>query len=144
MGYLTWWSFPRKAWIMILSELAIIGFLSSWVYAQYLSDIYFQTYVNSLAPVLVPVLSVTFGVCSASIAAYLYIGMRKIRPVEAPESPIRKKAQPRKIHREVAPATQPPKPAPVTTTNKPKLRPLTAPRYHPQGESTHQKDPEPS
>ena len=144
MGYLTWWSFPRKAWIMIISEFVVIAFLSSWVYVQYLSDIYFQAYVNGMAPVLIPALSVTFGISSASVAAYFYIGMRKIRAIETPESQISKKPQTRKTHREAPPSPQTdPKPNPTNTTGKPKLRPLAAPRYHAHSETTHSKEREP-
>ena len=39
-------------------RLGIIATLGSWICATYLTDLYFQTYANSLASVLVPVLSV--------------------------------------------------------------------------------------
>ena len=56
----------------------IIG-LSSWVYAEYLSNLYFQSYVNNLSPILVPVVSVGFGIASATVATLLYFTMRNVR-----------------------------------------------------------------
>jgi hypothetical protein len=84
IGYLTWWNFPKKAWLIILGELGVIASLSGWLYSIYLNNVYFQTYVDGLSPVLVPVLSVAFGISSASIATYLYLGMRRIRTVKEP------------------------------------------------------------
>jgi hypothetical protein len=126
MGCFTWWNFPKKAWIIILAELALIAFLSGWIYIQYLSDIYFQSYVNSFAPVLVPVLSIVFGICSASIATYLYFGMKKIRTLEEPDIYSRKKAQREKKSMRRTQGT----PSPVARTElqaptSAKLRPLT-------------------
>jgi hypothetical protein len=126
MGYLTWWNFPKKAWIIILAELALIAFLSGWMYIQYLSDIYFQSYVNSFAPVLVPLLSIVFGICSASIATYLYIGMKKFRALEEPNIHLRKKAQQEKKNTRRTQGM----PSPVARTElqgstSAKLRPLT-------------------
>jgi len=60
----------------------IIG-LSSWVYAEYLSNSYFQSYVNNLSPILVPVVSVGFGIASATVATLLYFTMRNVRKREA-------------------------------------------------------------
>ena len=79
MGYFTWWNFPRKAWLIILCELGVITTLLVWLYATYLNDVYFQAYANSLAPVLVPTLSVAFGVLSATVAIRLYFGMKRIQ-----------------------------------------------------------------
>ena len=59
----------------------IIG-LSSWVYAEYLSNSYFQSYVNGLSPILVPVVSVGFGIASATVATLLYFTMRNVRKRE--------------------------------------------------------------
>ncbi len=59
----------------------IIG-LSSWVYAEYLSNLYFQSYVNNLSPILVPVVSVGFGIASATVATLLYFTMRNVRKRE--------------------------------------------------------------
>jgi len=59
----------------------IIG-LGSWVYAEYLSNSYFQSYVNSFSPVLVPIISVGFGIASATVATLLYFTMRSIRQRE--------------------------------------------------------------
>src|SRR6266571_2561634 len=96
IGYLTWWNFPKKAWLIIIGELAIITSLSVALYITYLSNVYFQTYVNSLSPILVPVLSVAFGISSASIATYLYLGMKRIRTLQEPETPVKKRIQQRK------------------------------------------------
>ena len=59
----------------------IIG-LSSWVYGEYLSNSYFQNYVNGLSPILVPVVSVGFGIASATVATLLYFTMRNVRKRE--------------------------------------------------------------
>ena len=59
----------------------IIG-LGSWVYAEYLSNLYFQSYVNNLSPILVPVVSVGFGIASATVATLLYFTMRNVRKRE--------------------------------------------------------------
>src|SRR6266571_6617461 len=96
IGYLTWWNFPKIAWLIIIGELAIITSLALSLYITYLSNIYFQTYVNSLSPILVPVLSVSFGVSSASIATYLYLGMKRIRTLEEPDVSVKKRTHPRK------------------------------------------------
>jgi hypothetical protein len=59
----------------------IIG-LGSWVYSEYLNNPYFQSYMNSLSPILVPVVSVGFGIVSATVATQLYFTMRNIREQE--------------------------------------------------------------
>src|SRR5947208_17037385 len=64
---LEWWSIPRRGWIIILTELAVIIGLSSWVYAEYLSNAYFQSYVNSLSPVVVPSISMWLGIASHTV-----------------------------------------------------------------------------
>jgi len=56
----------------------IVG-LSGWVYSEYLNSPYFQSYVNSLSPILVPIVSVGFGIASASVATGLYFTMRNIK-----------------------------------------------------------------
>src|SRR5207245_4754298 len=66
----------------ILTELVVIISLGSWVYAEYLSNSYFQSYVNGLSPVLVPIISVGFGIASATVATLLYFTMRSIRQRE--------------------------------------------------------------
>jgi hypothetical protein len=75
---LQWWHIPRRGWIIILTELAVIIGLGSWVYTEYLTNSYFQSYVNSLSPILVPIVSVGFGVASATIVTLLYFTMRNI------------------------------------------------------------------
>ena len=56
----------------------IVGF-GGWVYSEYLNNPYFQSYVNSLSPILVPIVSVGFGIASASVATVLYFTMRNIK-----------------------------------------------------------------
>ena len=91
MGYLTWWNFPKKAWLIILGELSVIASLTVSLYLTYLNDIYFQSYTNSLSPILVPALSIAFGISSASIAAYLYIGIKRIQITRDSETQVKKK-----------------------------------------------------
>jgi len=108
IGYLTWWNFPKKAWLIIIGELVVITSLSVSLYTTYLSNVYFQSYVNSLSPILVPILSVAFGISSASIATYLYLGMKRIRAFQEPEVSVKKRAQQRKTSkRSPQPSTQP-------------------------------------
>src|SRR5260370_31703780 len=76
---LHWWKIPRRGWIIILGELAVIITLASWVYSEYLNNAYFQNYVNGLSPILLPIVSVGFGITSATVATLLYFTMRNIR-----------------------------------------------------------------
>ena len=78
IGYLTWWNMPRRAWVIILTELGVIIIFSAGFASEYLNNTYFQNYVNSIVPILIPVISVTFGVCSATVATFLYFGTRRI------------------------------------------------------------------
>ncbi|HEX9197539.1 MAG TPA: hypothetical protein VF906_07075 [Candidatus Bathyarchaeia archaeon] len=48
------------------------------MYSEYLNNPYFQIYVNSLSPILVPIVSVGFGIASATVATVLYFTMRNI------------------------------------------------------------------
>jgi hypothetical protein len=79
---LRWWSIPRRGWIIILAELAVIVTLASWVYSEYVNNTYFQSYVNGLSPILLPIVSVGFGITSATIATLLYFTMRNVRQRE--------------------------------------------------------------
>jgi hypothetical protein len=79
---LEWWSIPRRGWIIILSELAVIIGLAGWAYSEYLNNAYFQGYVNSLSPVLVPIVSVGFGITSATVATMLYFTMKNMKQSE--------------------------------------------------------------
>jgi len=82
---LEWWNIPRRGWIIILGELAVIIGLGGWVYAEYLNNSYFQGYVNSLSPILIPIVSVGFGIASATAATVLYFTMRNVRLKEGLE-----------------------------------------------------------
>jgi hypothetical protein len=84
MQLLEWWSIPRRGWIIILAELAVIITLASWVYAEYVNNTYFQSYLNSLSPILLPIVSVGFGITSATIATLLYFTMRNVRQQAGP------------------------------------------------------------
>src|SRR5947199_1905446 len=125
---------------MILGELAVITSLSVSLYATYLTNIYFQAYVNSLSPILVPLLSVAFGISSASIATYLYLGMKRIRISQEPEGPFKKRIQHRKTpKRPTQPSSQPKtaEPAPITSA---KLKPIVPPQNHAQIQKPQQKE----
>jgi hypothetical protein len=133
IGYLTWWNFPKKAWLIIIVELGIIGSLAGWLYSTYLNNVYFQTYVDSLSPVLVPVLSVAFGISSASIATYLYLGMKRIRTLQEPGAPAKKKAlQRRTSKRPQQPSTLQSKIGDLPLTTSVKLKPLAPSQGHVQ------------
>jgi hypothetical protein len=62
----------------------VIAILASWVYSEYVNNTYFQIYVNSLSPVLLPIVSVGFGITSATIATLLYFTMRNVRQQDGP------------------------------------------------------------
>ena len=111
----------------------MITSLSVSLYITYLSNAYFQTYVNSLSPILVPTLSVAFGISSASIATYLYLGMKRIRTSREPEAPFKKKLQHRKTSkRPLQPSTSQPKVSDSPPTVSAKLKPLAPPQNHAQ------------
>jgi hypothetical protein len=63
----------------------VIVTLASWVYSEYVNNTYFQSYVNGLSPILLPIVSVGFGISSATIATLLYFTMRNIRQQEGPQ-----------------------------------------------------------
>ena len=133
-GYFTWWNFPKKAWLIIIAEMCVITSLSVWFYATYLNDIYFQSYVNGLAPLLVPVLIVAFGVCSASIATYLYLGMKRFHVINRTVIPTKKKFTPKKIDRHPSSQTVPTANSSESSAAGPpaKLRPLSPIHKHAQ------------
>ncbi len=58
--------------------------LGIWVYSEYVNNTYFQSYVNNLSPILLPIVSVGFGITSATIATLLYFTMRNVRHQEGP------------------------------------------------------------
>ncbi len=64
---------------MIVAELAAIITPASWVYSEYVNNTYFQSYVNNLPPILLPIVSVGFGITSATIGTLLYFTMRNMR-----------------------------------------------------------------
>jgi hypothetical protein len=141
LDYLTWWNFPRKAWLIIICELGVITALSAWLYQTYLNDVYFQTYANSLSPILVPTLSVVFGISSASIATYLYLGMKRVQISQAPESPIKKRTHQRKTPKRSAPPSAPqPRVGDLPASSPAKLKPIAPPPNHAQTQKPSSKE----
>lgn len=133
IGYLTWWNFPKKAWLIIIGELGVITSLSVWLYSTYLNDTYFQTYTNGLSPILVPLLSVAFGISSALIATYLYLGMKRIQKPHEHEAPIKKRVHPKKtLIRPSLVSTSQPKVADLPQGKPVKLKPIAPPHDHVQ------------
>jgi len=124
-----------------MGELAIITSLSLSLYITYLSNSYFQTYVNSLSPILVPVLSVAFGISSASIATYLYLGMKRIRTFQDPEPAAKKRAHPRKTpkHPQQSSTSQP-KPVDLPPVISAKLKPIAPPQSQVQTQKPPSKE----
>jgi hypothetical protein len=113
--------------------MGIIASLAGWLYSTYLNNVYFQIYVDSLSPVLVPVLSVAFGISSASIATYLYLGMKRIRILQEPGVPVKKRALHRRTtKRPQQPSTLQPKIADLPSTTSAKLKPIASPQGHVQ------------
>jgi hypothetical protein len=121
-----WWNIPRRAWIIIIAELSMIIALSSWAVSEYFNDIYFQSYVNSLAPVLVPVVSVGFGVASASIATVLYFRIKNLSRRGEPtmEDDHRQRGQ-KHAARRIGPSDTSSSRNPGATAQAYRLRPLT-------------------
>ncbi len=78
--------------------------------------------MNSLAPILVPIVSVAFGVSSATVATFLYFGMRRVRQTQEVEGAARRRPQTRKAAKKLH----------VTSVAKPTSaeaqRPLGVPR----------------
>jgi len=133
IGYLTWWNFPRRAWLIIISELCVITSLSVWIYLTYLNDVYFQSYTNGFSPILVPALSVAFGISSASIATYLYLGTKRVRTSPQPDSPVKKRVHPRKTSRRPPQlSTSQPRLTDLPSTIPAKLKPIAPPQSHAQ------------
>jgi len=119
-----------------MGELAIITSLSLSLYITYLTNVYFQIYVNTLSPILVPILSVAFGISSASIATYLYLGMKRIRTLQEPEVFAKKRDHsPRRTSKHSPhPSTSPPRVADVPQTIPAKLKPIAPPQSHAQSQ----------
>ncbi len=123
---MTWWNMPRRAWVIILAELAVIIFFASGFYSEYLNNSYFHDYLNSLAPILIPVLSVAFGVCSATIATFLYFGTKRITQTQDTiGTPVKKRSQTRKVPRRTNAGSEQ---KPVKTTDE-TLRGVPRPRF---------------
>jgi len=76
----------------------VIVTLAGWVYSEYVNNTYFQSYVNGLSPILLPIVSVGFGITSATVATLLYFTMRNVRMKEEPreEDPPRKRVAAKK------------------------------------------------
>ena len=102
-------------------------FLAASLVSEYFSNIYYQNYVNSISPILIPVLSVAFGATSATIAIKLYIGVQKIRSLqEEVDSQGRRRTQSKRSKR-ASPASSLPPTVTIQVTNPspPILKPLT-------------------
>ena len=132
---MTWWNFPKKAWLIIIGELAIITSLSISLYVTYLSNVYFQAYANSLSPILVPILSVAFGISSASIATYLYLGMKRIQTSQGAEGLIRNRVHSRKTTKRAPhPSSSQHRDADPAQSLPSKLKPIAPPQNHVQAQ----------
>jgi len=80
---------------------------------------------------LVPVLSVAFGISSASIATYLYLGMKRIQTLQEPGVPVKKRAlQRRTPKRPQQHSTLQPKIVDPLPTISAKLKPIAPPQGH--------------
>jgi len=123
---LRWWSIPRRGWIIILAELTVIVTLASWVYSEYLNNTYFQSYVNGLSPILLPIVSVGFGITSATIATLLYFTMRNVRQREGlreEDSPRRHVPARRAVKKPMVTSTRTEKPTTGGLAMWPRARP---------------------
>ncbi len=117
---------PRRAWVIILAELAVIVFFSIGFLSEYMNNNYFQNYVNGLAPILIPVISVAFGVCSATIATFLYFGTRRISQTLDTDTgtPAKKRSHTRRPTKKTVAVSEqkPAKPAGESQTGVPRPR----------------------
>jgi hypothetical protein len=123
---LQWWSIPRRGWIIILAELVVIVTLAGWVYSEYVNNTYFQIYVNGLSPILLPIVSVGFGVSSATIATLLYFTMRNVRHREGlreGDSPRRHVPARRAVKKPMVTSTRTEKPTTGGLAMGPRARP---------------------
>ncbi len=121
-----WWSIPRRGWIIILAELAVIVALASWVYSEYVNNTYFQSYVNGLSPILLPIVSVGFGITSATIATLLYFTMQNVRQREGlteEDSPRRHVPARRAVKKPMITSTRTEKPTTGGLAMGPRARP---------------------
>jgi hypothetical protein len=115
--------------------------LSLSLYITYLTNVYFQIYVNTLSPILVPILSVAFGISSASIATYLYLGMKRIRTFQEPGVPVKKRVQQRKApKRSPQPSTSQPKVSDPPPTISAKLKPIAPLQSHVQTQKSQSRE----
>jgi hypothetical protein len=138
---LTWWNFPKKAWLIIIGLLAVISCLSVSLYVTYLSNFYFQAYVNSISPILVPILSVSFGISSASIATYLYLGMKRIRSLQDPGITVKTRNESRKTPKRVQHSSTPRlKTIELAQTTPLKLKPIAPLQSHEQSQKPPSKE----
>ncbi len=99
---LTWWNLPQRAWLVIMAEAAVILFLATALVSEYISNTYYQTYVNSLLPVFIPLLSVVFAATSSMIAVKLYLVTRKVHSIQEGDSSPSRRVQTRRPVRKPA------------------------------------------
>ena len=95
--------YSSQGWIIILAQLAVIVTIASWVYSEYVNNAYFQSYVNGLSPILLPIVSVGFSISSATIPTLLYFTMRIVRRQDEPneEDPPRKPVSEKKAIKKI-------------------------------------------
>jgi len=147
MNLLEWWEIPRKAWIIILSQSALLLFLSTWLLSEYLNNPFMQQYLANLAPTIIPILSLAFGATAAMTATTLYLRFRKLKQANDRLDTIPRSMQGRRATRKRVPqrpptikTNEPPsglptpqfiitesKPAPVIEDKKPESQPSPAP-----------------
>ena len=117
--------FPRKAWLIILTQTALILFLTSWLLVEYESNPFMQQYLTNLAPTIAPVLSLAFGVLAAMTATILYVRFRRVKAAGSRLDTIPRSTQSHRTHRKRVPAK------PLTTRIKDDLQPniLPTPKF---------------
>ena len=121
MNILDWWELPRKAWIIILGQTALVLFLSSWLLAEYLNNPFMQQYLTNLAPTIVPILSLAFGATAAMTATTLYLRFRKLKDANDRLDTIPRSLQARRAPRKRIPQK------PLTTKTKDDQQPSGIP-----------------
>jgi hypothetical protein len=124
VNILEWWEFPRKAWIIILSQSILVLFLSSWLLSEYLNNPFMQQYLANLAPTVVPILSLAFGITAAMTATTLYLRFRKLKQAND-----RLDTMPRSMQARRTPRKRVPQRPPTTKTSEQQPSGLPTPMF---------------
>jgi len=71
-------------WLIILTQLSIILFFTGWVYQEVQYNSYFQTYLNSVSPLVTAVLIVVLAIAAAPTISILRRRTRRTQQTRQP------------------------------------------------------------